>query len=373
MQPLSIYIHLPFCKKKCPYCDFNVSTTSNKTLHERYYSSLKKELNHKLRSVKNKHVVSIYFGGGTPSLTPPEIISDIVKTIHQSINIGSTCETTIECNPEQSSINIDALLDAGINRFSVGIQSFDDRELTILGRTHSANEAVSFIEELNKYHVENISIDLMYDCPSQSLHSWQQSLKIATQLPITHISLYNLEFMPKTPFFRRQKELKPQCPSEKTSLSQLKCAQTLLKKHHLHQYEISAFAKKSYESVHNTSYWSGIDYIGVGLGASQFYEGVRSKNITQFNQYISTDFHLQKTSIETLPHTDESKLQLILHLRKLNGFNYDTFKMNWVVSEETHSQLIQLKNSLMLDIQDNVIKLTDKGLYQFDTLASTLV
>ena len=360
-------------QEKCPYCDFNVSTTSNKTLHERYYTALKKELVHKLQTVQNKRVISIYFGGGTPSLTPPNVFSDIIQSIQHNVDISSNCEKTIECNPEHNSVDINALVQSGINRFSVGIQSFDDRELTILGRTHSAKEAIMFIEQLNKHRIENISIDLMYDCPSQTLHSWQHSLKVAIQLPITHISLYNLEFMPKTPFFRRQKELKPQCPSEKTALNQLKSAQTILKKHNLNQYEISAFAKKGFESVHNTSYWSGIDYLGIGLGASQFYERVRSKNITQFNQYISTDYKSQGTSIETLPHAEESKLQLILHLRKLNGFDYNIFKSNWLVSNETHRQLIKLRNSRMLDIQDNIIKLTDMGLYQFDTLASTLV
>ena len=202
----SLYIHVPFCTKKCPYCHFFVQTDLEKN-KKLFLTSLQKEWELRASSFAHKEIVSIYLGGGTPSLLSPQEIEQILHFLYKGPHkIASNCEITLEANPE--TVTLEKMQDfskAGINRVSVGIQSFDDALLKILGRTHDSQQAKKALDSIARAGINNLSIDLMYELPHQTLLTWENSLLEVKNLPITHLSLYNLVFEPGTSFHKRKK------------------------------------------------------------------------------------------------------------------------------------------------------------------------
>lgn len=275
-------------------------------------SSLRKEF--AVRKLPSSHLVSIYFGGGTPSLLGSDKISEILSWICPN----KTCEITLEANPEHITLELmKSYAKAGVNRISLGVQSFDANHLVLLTRMHTPNRAERAILQTAEAGIENISIDLMYDLPHQTLETWEQSLIKATSLPIKHLSLYNLTIEPHTSFYKK----KPPQPTQELSLKMLQLAVKHLEKNDLQRYEISAFSKPSYQSQHNIGYWSARPFLGFGPSAFSYWNEERFRNCPNLNRYARalnnykdpTDFR------EKLSPDKRMREQLAIELRLARG------------------------------------------------------
>ena len=262
--PLSLYIHLPWCLKKCPYCDFNSHEVPASGFEEkRYISTLISDLKFELNQIDGRKIVSIFFGGGTPSLFLPESIDQILNSIHTQLNFDLDVEITLEANPGAvEAARFREYRAIGVNRLSLGIQSFNNQSLTLLGRIHDANEAKKAIELSKDAGFENFNLDLMYGLPIQEVDDTLADLEQAVDYLPAHISWYQLTIEPNTIFGSKP----PQLPSDNVIWSMQEEGQAFLKKNDFEQYEISAYAKNNYTSAHNINYWKFGDYLGIGAG-----------------------------------------------------------------------------------------------------------
>ncbi len=376
-NPISLYFHVPFCTKKCPYCHFFVQPDSleNQNL---FLSALKKEWNLRSAHLKGFEIVSIYFGGGTPSLLPPSAIEEILNIVQNGpARISSSCEITLEANPENVTLKLmQGFKSVGINRISIGIQSFDDSLLHILGRTHDSLKAKDAIHSIANAGVDNISIDLMYDLPHQTLDTWKLSLGEIEHLPISHLSLYNLVFEPGTSFHKKSTLLSPSLPSQEDSLQMLNLAVNHLESIGLRRYEISAFSKPGRESLHNTGYWTGRPFLGFGPSAFSYFEGKRFRNIAHLRKYAEYLYQ------NTLPEDFEERLSLeakqkellAVELRLLKGVDLNLFqKKTGILSSSLQTSIENLLLNNWLKQKDSHLSLSDEGLLFYDTVASELI
>lgn len=374
---ISIYIHVPFCSKKCPYCHFAVRK-DKLTEHELWRSSILKDLQKNTPIFKDKTLISIYFGGGTPSLAAPSDLKAILDFIfHNATKLHPDLEITLEANPE--SLDEQKLLfyrHLGINRLSVGVQSFDDALLKKLGRTHDSAVAWQGIQTAAKVGFTNISIDLMYDIPLQDLTSWVKTLQIATSLPISHLSLYNLTIEPATMFFRQKSVLEKQVPSSEDSLQMLELAVSVLESQGFNRYEISAFARNNQFSLHNTGYWLGRDFLGVGPSAFSFIKGRRFCNKLQLPAYAEAlDLRLSPLHFEeSLPFPKNLQESLAIGLRLYQGVNLPALEDYFgPLPRELCQTLDLLEKQAYLKRCKNRLYLTKQGVLFYDDVASRIV
>ncbi len=358
---VSLYFHIPFCSKKCPYCHFYV-LPDKADLHQLLLEALYLQWKKWEPEIQGKKIVSIYFGGGTPSLLGPKAIEKILSWVPYS----SPCEITLEANPEKSFLP--EFVSVGVNRVSLGVQSLDNPTLTMLGRTHTAERA---IETIANAGIENISIDLMYEIPGQTLESWKKTLARLKDLPITHLSLYNLTFEPQTLFFKKQKELTPLLPSSELSLEMLQLAVSHLESIGLKRYEISAFAKEGFHSCHNTGYWTGRPFLGLGPSAFSYWNGKRFRNVANLQKYAAAlkrgaspiDFE------EQLPYPQNIQELLAIRLRLLEGVDLKDYP----VPPVSLQNLQGLQDRGWLQIRGSRAKLTPEGLLFYDSVAEAIV
>ncbi len=365
----SLYFHIPFCSRKCPYCHFYV-VPNTPSFHRVLEEGLFLEWESRLSLLEDKEITSIYFGGGTPSLFAPGGIEKILQKIRESkIELTPSCEITIEANPEEESQEFfEKLLSLGINRLSIGVQSLDDRSLQTLERTHSAKKAKSAIFSAHKAGFKNISIDLMYDLPDQTESSWQYTLSEISSLPIQHLSLYNLTIEPHTSFYKRRKTLS--LPDPKTSLRFLECAVRTMEDIGLTRYEISAFAKKGFSSQHNLGYWTGKPFLGFGPSAFSFWEGERFRNIANLQRY-TRELKQSKSPIdfkEKLPFPQNLKELFSVRLRLLEGADVDP-----KFPQEMQDAISRLIENNFLIKNGSRVCLTEKGILFHDTVASEIM
>ena len=359
----SLYFHVPFCTKKCDYCHFYVIPDQPR-FKEIYREALRKEWELRLPLLPHLSPLSIYFGGGTPSLLAPEAICEILSWVSPS----AACEITLEVNPEN--VTLERMRDfyaCGINRISMGIQSFDDSLLKALGRTHSAQGAVEAVEICAQAGFENISIDLMYDLPEQTLTSWRKTLTQALDLPITHLSLYNLTIEPHTVFYKKRERLK--LPDADMSLEMLLTAVALLEKGGLARYEISAFARGGKISKHNIGYWTSRPFLGFGPSAFSYWKGSRFRNISNLNKYAKSLALSQDPSDfrETLPTLEQLKENLAIGLRLIDGVPQQIWP------EQINIGIANLKSAGFLEQSETNIRLTSQGVLFHDTVAEEII
>ncbi len=367
----SLYFHLPFCKRRCPYCHFYVRGDREKEkdallkallLH---YSRLKSQFAH-------KRLLSIYFGGGTPTL-----FIEGINRILSHINPPRNIEITVEGNPEDiTGEKLQQLRAAGVNRLSLGVQSLDDTLLSHLGRNHSSANAVEAIETAYAKGFENITIDLMYDIPHMTMGIWQDTLQQLEPLPVKHLSLYNLTFEPGTSFARRQAQLKPHVPREGTSVAMLKYGVDRLKQLGMQRYEISAFAKNNFQSCHNRGYWEGRTFWGLGPSACSYVEGVRFRNISNLHAYVKAVTHSLPLHDfkKGLSQEERWKEHLAIHLRLLEGVDLVHFEKRWgQLPRDTESTLQQLIKEKLLSKRGSRIRLSYKGALFYDTVATAII
>ena len=280
-----IYIHIPFCKKKCNYCNFfSVASLKNKNA---FLESLKIEIETQKDYLKNDKINTIYFGGGTPSLLSVSEISVIIEQLHKFYNISNNPEITLESNPDDlSKQKINELKQTPVNRLSVGIQSFFQEDLNYLDRTHDTAQAENALKYLQDSGFDNLTIDLIYGIPTSTNKMWEQNLEKFFSFRIPHLSAYSLTVEQKTILYHQIKKQKLRQPEENKSIEQYKILLDRSKKYNFINYEISNFAKEGYFSKHNSNYWLGKNYLGLGPSAHSFNGISRQWNISNITKYI---------------------------------------------------------------------------------------
>lgn len=264
LPPLSLYIHIPWCVRKCPYCDFNSHEAGNSIPESRYIEALKRDLDHDLEWAEGRRLTSIFFGGGTPSLFSPQAIGDILNHAEKRIGFESDIEITLEANPgtfEQDKFR--GFRQAGVNRLSIGIQSFNNQHLHRLGRIHDRASAVTAASSARAAGFDNVNLDLMHGLPEQTPEQALADLRLAMDMDPAHISWYQLTIEPNTVFYKQR----PPLPDEDVLDTIQHSGHQLLQQAGFHQYEVSAYARDGRRSRHNLNYWEFGDYLGIGAGA----------------------------------------------------------------------------------------------------------
>lgn len=393
---MGIYIHIPFCVKKCNYCDF-LSFSADKDVKTLYIEALIKEIRAygqlygKNGIVASILITSVFFGGGTPSVLESECIFKVMSALHDCFNFSENAEITMECNP--GTVDLSKLSDyhnIGINRLSIGLQSACNDELKTLGRIHSFEDFMEGFGAARKTGFDNINIDIMSALPGQTISSYKKTLDKVLSLEPEHISAYSLIIEEGTPFFNIYNNYKPDCgyaplPDEDTEREMYYMTDELLESKGLNRYEISNYSKNGYECRHNLGYWSRSFYLGFGLGASSFVKNVRFKNISDIKNYIDicntislkkinadktmnvsyyTDMLTDKNELITLSKTDAMAEYMYLGLRKIKGVSIDDFFNTFGMKlYEVYGDVLDkhLKYGLITTENDN-ISLTKKGL-----------
>ena len=318
--PIALYLHVPFCETKCPYCDFNTYARIE-TLIPSYVNALRKEIENWGNILDHPKVTTIFFGGGTPSYLPPDDIYSILDTVSLTFDTSNLTETTLESNPgDITEPRLAAYMQFGVNRLSIGVQSFNDRLLKLLGRRHSAAEAVESDRLAARSGFENISIDLMYGLPYQSLTDWYQTLELAVEIQPAHLSMYCLTLEPGTPMEQliRSKQL-PEPDTDLSADMYLAAEDAMVKPGYQH-YEISNWAQPGRRSYHNLIYWHNEAFLGIGPGAHSYLSGYRFHNINSPREYIKrvSEFsHLSSTmSQQKKKYFALDKIPVIVQLKR---------------------------------------------------------
>ena len=367
---LGLYLHIPYCLHKCGYCDFN-SHPENQEESIRYVDALLKEL--RAYSSKKYTVPTVFLGGGTPTTLLPSQLKQILDTVQQSFNLTPDCEITIEANP--ATLKLQALQEiraAGYNRISIGVQSFDEKELKLLERVHNEEEIHSTIQQARSAKFENLSMDLMFALPSQTIEKWCSHLKQAIDKNPDHLSTYNLTIEPATAFFKLHKKGKLCLPHEDIQLEMYKTTIQTLENAGYQQYEISNFSKPGMESRHNINYWNNGEYLGVGAGASSYLNGERFKNTNLPSNYIR-EIGAKENAIETRERLEPIQAMgetLMLGLRLLKGISIDVFENRFEVSfQKVYGKVLEpLLNQELITFNQNRIALSRKGLFLADSV-----
>ena len=338
-----LYIHIPFCKSKCPYCDFN-SYANIFDLAEDYANAVIREM----QEYPGCKIGTVYFGGGTPSAINPKYIAKILEAAKKHFDISEDAEITMEANPGTLE-NADIYKEAGINRISLGVQSFNDNLLKTLGRIHSGDDAKNAVHMLKKAGFDNISVDLMFSLPGQTPEMWEKDIETAISLPITHISCYGLKVEDGTPFAKSG--VTPQDEEMDRTLYHMLI--DTLKENGFLQYEISNFALAGFESRHNLVYWKCGEYIGLGASAHSYFDGSRYNNIYNVGKYIKGGEI--RENICRLSDKDKAEEKIILQMRLTEGVNRDILNIN--VGNEKIDEYIRM--GYMRRVGDKVAFTTD--------------
>ncbi len=365
-----IYIHTPFCKQACNYCNFYFSTSlGNK---EKFIRALLCEIDITSSYLEGETIETIYFGGGTPTQLTVSDLAEIIDKLSFVYNLSAVTEFTLEANPDdlQHDSYIRNLKQIGVNRFSIGIQSFFDEDLKYMNRAHNANEALSAVKRVQQAGFSNITIDLIYGTPTMNDERWLQNLETAFELDVPHISSYALTVEPKTGLEQKIRTGKCKPVNEEQSARQFYMLMREMKKNNFEQYEISNFAKKGKYAIHNSSYWKGKKYLGLGPSAHSYNQLSRKWNIAN-NIAYATALSEGRLNFETEVLTNAQKVneKIMTGLRTLWGVEISGF--------DTRTSDLILKNLSEVDsqqyiLQNGTLKLTDEGKLFADAIASQL-
>ena len=369
-----IYIHIPFCAQRCIYCDFHSGT--DMSLQSRYVHALLQELNQRCNEIQDS-VQTLYIGGGTPSLLSETLLLKLFEGISAVIDLENLQEITMECNPDDLTEEyLSVLSKFPINRLSMGVQSFNDAELKFLNRRHDVKTAIKAIERCRKYGFKNISIDLMYALPGQSSSLWENSLNQAIALGVEHISAYSLMYEEGTALSSRVRRGAVEPLDDETSVALFDQMIESLDKHGYEQYEISNFAKSGKRSQHNSSYWRGIHYVGLGAGAHSYNGNSRRWNVSHTKNYCE-GVEEQKIywEVEELNPQELFNEMVFTALRTKEGVEMALlekhFPPQWVEEMLTIADKY-LKNG-NLEICNGYLSLTRQGIYISDSIMSDLI
>jgi oxygen-independent coproporphyrinogen III oxidase len=364
---IGLYIHLPFCQRKCSYCGFISLENQPEIVIRQYLRNLlveaelqAEELKHKDdRNNRQYSIDSIYIGGGTPSLISGKDMIFLLDGIRRNMSVTDSAEITMESNPNSLTVkNLQDYYKAGINRLSIGVQSFDDGTLSSIGRLHDSACAVSAVGMAKNEGFENINIDLMFGLPGQTFNQWEESLNAAISLSPTHLSLYTLQIEEGTKLYKDYKADKLPLVDLKVDRASYHYAIQFLKKNGYNHYEISNFAKDNYVCRHNMKYWSLEEFIGLGLNASSYLDGIRWKNVSKMDQWTSIidnkKLPIDIESIHQETHKDAMSTFIFTGLRRTEGISFVEFRSLFGLDfmnayPEVMNQLKQYRNKGLLD------------------------
>lgn len=398
MKELELYLHIPFCERKCAYCDF-LSVPADLPVRISYIKKLQEEIAYYGAQYGEYQVSSIFFGGGTPTILEGYQLAAILETVKEHFNITTDAEITVECNPGTLTAGkAEKLVQAGFNRLSMGLQSADDRELQLLGRIHNFAQFLESYDLARKAGFRNINVDLMSALPGQTLKSWQDTLQKVTALRPEHISAYSLIIEEGTPFYERFAEDErireegghPRLlPEEDVERQMYELTETFLHTKGYERYEISNYAKPGYECRHNCGYWIRKDYLGLGLGASSLVEHQRFQNTSELKTYLEQEYspqcegqheriaetiQLQEETgltqtghhihIETLDKKSEMEEFMFLGLRLMAGISRQQFEKKFQVTlNSVYGEVLRkLKGEQLIEEVAGYVRLTEHGI-----------
>lgn len=362
---LGLYIHIPFCVKKCKYCDFN-SFKLNVDEKRKYLDSLKREMELYKENFEDKSIDSVFVGGGTPSILNEEEIKILFQNIKNNFQIKDSAEITMECNPGTLTLNkLKTMKECGVNRLSIGLQAVQNNHLEYIGRVHTYEEFEKNYYQAKEVGFENINVDLMYALPNQSKEDWMESLEKVVKLNPTHISAYSLILEENTELFNMYERHEFELLDEDTDIEMYEYTISYLKSNGYNQYEISNYAKKGFECKHNILYWKCENYVGIGVSASGFLNETRYNNLCELDEYEEI-IHSGKKPIEweeKLSIKDEIEESIFLGLRMNEGIKFKDFyeKYNFNFEEEYKNEIDKLKKMKLIETKDEGMKLTQKG------------
>ncbi|MBQ8591430.1 MAG: oxygen-independent coproporphyrinogen III oxidase [Lachnospiraceae bacterium] len=350
---LGIYIHIPFCVKKCLYCDF-LSAPAKLPVQEEYVKKLLSEIEQESVKYRVYSVDTIFFGGGTPSVLPPEWIVQILKKIQECFFVRNTAEITIEVNP--GTVSEQALYmyrNAGINRLSIGLQSFQEKELKYLGRIHTPEQFLDTFSCARKVGFTNINVDIMSALPEQTMSDYRNTVEKVLELRPEHVSAYSLIVEEGTPFYEMQLNL----PDEDVDRQMYQYTERILNAYGYERYEISNYAKPGYECRHNVAYWRRLPYVGFGIGAASMVDNVRWKNVDDL-ECVG-----EKENIQKLTKEEQMEEFMFLGLRMTKGVSRQEFHEQFQVPiEDIYGKVLSKMEQLELLENGDWIRLTRKGL-----------
>ncbi|MEG0050613.1 MAG: radical SAM family heme chaperone HemW [Terrisporobacter sp.] len=362
---LGLYVHIPFCVKKCKYCDFN-SFKLNIDEKKKYLQGLEKEMKFYKNEATDKEIDSIFIGGGTPSVLNEEEVRSLFEKINNNFKISKNAEITMECNP--GTINLSKLIamrESGVNRLSIGLQAVQNHHLKYIGRIHTYEEFEKNYMQARGVGFDNINIDLMYALPNQSEKDWKETLEKVVKLNPEHISAYSLILEENTELFDMYNKGEFNLLDEDTDIEMYEYTIKYLKANGYNQYEISNYAKSGYECNHNILYWKCENYIGLGASASGYLGDIRYNNICDLEKYETVVFDNKKPveSEEILKDEDKIEENVFLGLRMNEGIHFKYFeqKYNTNFKEKYKEQLEKLEKMNLIKVDDEGMALTQKG------------
>lgn len=374
MFPLEIYIHIPFCVKKCAYCDF-LSAPSTEEERERYVNLLCEEIAASSVRAKEYEVVTVFFGGGTPSILKGEQIERILKVLRESFVIAENAEITLEMNPGTvTGEKLEIYKRAGINRLSIGLQSVHNEELKMLGRIHTYEEFLESYHMAREAGFDNMNVDLISAIPGQTVESWRKTLSTILELKPEHISAYSLILEPGTPFYelyaKENDKVEKLLPDEDAERQMYRQTRVMLKEAGYERYEISNYSRSGYECRHNLGYWNRVPYLGFGIGAASLVPqemSVKGKMCRYSNPDNIEEYQkcfLDKFKGEPLEREDEMEEFMFLGLRKTSGVLKGQFRSCFQtgIEEVYGGQLEKLKNFRLIEENEERIWLTERGI-----------
>lgn len=373
----SLYIHIPFCQTKCHYCSFS-SFAGQSELYYPYMDALKDELTALSKNRPRTVLDTVFIGGGTPTCVPADLMSNVLDHLLQYFECRKNIEFSVEANPgtvDKAYLNM--LLEAGVNRISFGVQSFDDKELRVLGRVHNKDVARAAVEDAKACGFQNINIDLMYGLPGQGPMSWNRSVVEALSLPVTHLSMYQLTVEHGTPFGDLLHNRKLILPPEDDILQMDELTRTRLVDSDFQRYEISNYAKTGSECRHNINYWLNNDYMAAGAAAVSYQDGQRERRVAEPLEYIQKNSRGASVieEKESLPKESSFRETVIMGLRMTCGVSRETLCKRYGLHIESYygKTLSKLINANLIELTDTHLRITKKGFPFSNTIMAELV
>ncbi len=369
-RKLELYLHIPFCIRKCSYCDF-LSFAADESLKERYAGQLIEEIHAKSAAFADREISTLFIGGGTPSILKAESLAQIMAAVRADFALAADCEATIEANPGTLTADwLETCRDAGLNRLSLGLQSADDGELRTLGRIHTWEQFLASYGMVRRAGFENVNVDLMSALPGQSLASWERSLREVTALEPEHISAYSLIVEEGTPFCERYSGAGAKLlPDEDTERAMYRAAKEILGRAGFERYEISNYAKPGRACRHNIGYWTGEEYLGLGLGAASYVDGWRFSNTGDMERYLAAGrAEMCKAAFyeNVTRTTEQSRMEefMFLGLRMVRGVPEVEFSRRFgKTMDEVYGPVLRQMEELGLMEKDGAFwRLTERGI-----------
>lgn len=370
-----IYLHIPFCKQKCSYCNFHFSTSFS--LKDEMLSAIKKEIQLRHNELENKTLKSLYFGGGTPSVLSVDEIKSLIDEIQKYFSFDENIEITLESNPDDLNKNfLEELSKTEVNRLSIGTQSFYDEDLKLMNRAHNASEAESSIKRAQDFGLVNISVDLIYGSPTSNFEIWKDNLNKTIELQVPHVSSYALTVEPKTALEKWIENGKIRSPEETEQNQEFYYMKDFLKDNGFDHYEISNFGKPGFHSKHNSAYWKSEPYLGIGPSAHSYNGHLeRSWNIANNPIYIKNlNQNILPIEKEILTEKDKFNEMIMIGLRTIWGVDLNRINQNFSseVIDYLNQEIKSKIESGILEIENNYLKIPEKHWFLADGIASDL-